>query len=141
MSAVPSRKLAIVCCMDARLDPIALFGLEAGDAHVIRNAGGVITDDVIRSLAMSQHLLDTEEIAVVQHTDCGAMKITDDEFARRLEADAGERPPWSPATFRDLEASVRSGIKALRRSPFIPRTDAVRGYVFEIESGSLREVE
>lgn len=126
--------------MDARLDPRELFGLELGDAHVIRNAGGVVTDDVIRSLAMSQHLLGTEEIAIVQHTDCGATKITDEEFGDRLEAEAGERPSWSPATFRDLEASVRAGIEALRDSRFVPKTEKVRGYVFEVETGSLREV-
>jgi carbonic anhydrase len=141
MSAQPRKKLAVVACMDARLDPAKLLGLEEGDAHVIRNAGGVVTDEEIRSLAISQHLLDTEEIVLIHHTDCGMTKFTDEEFADRLERESGERPQWSARAFGDLEGSVRDSIRRIRESPFVPRTGKVRGYVYDVESGDLNEIQ
>jgi carbonic anhydrase len=136
----PARKLAVLACMDARLDPAQLLGLALGDAHVIRNAGGVVSDDAIRSLAMSQHLLGTEEIVVIQHTDCGLLTITDEEFAVRLEREAGRRPEWHAHAFDDLDQNVRDSIAKLRSDPFLPHTDKVSGFVYEVESGRLREV-
>ena len=136
----PAKGLAVVACMDARLDPHQILGLERGDAHVIRNAGGVVTDDEIRSLAISQHLLGTTEIVLIHHTDCGMLTFTDDEFADKLEEAAGERPTWSPESFSDLEQDVRDSIKRITDSPFIPNKDSVRGFVYEVESGKLREV-
>jgi carbonic anhydrase len=140
MPAPPRRKVAIVACMDARVVPTEILGLGAGDAHVIRNAGGVITDDEIRSLSISQHALGTEEILLIHHTDCGLLKITDEEFKDQLEQSTGERPDWHSGAFRDLESSVRDSIKKVVESPFIPRTDSVRGFVYEVETGRLREV-
>ncbi|MBN1527889.1 MAG: carbonic anhydrase [Thermoleophilaceae bacterium] len=139
-SPAPSRKLAVLACMDARLDPARLLGLEEGDAHVIRNAGGVVTDDVIRSLALSQHLLGTVEIVVIQHTDCGLLMVTDEEFGDRLERETGQRPEWMAQAFSDLDQNVRDTISALRGNPFVPNTESVRGFVYEVESGRLREV-
>jgi carbonic anhydrase len=127
--------------MDARLDPARVLGLEEGDAHVIRNAGGVLTDDAVRSLAISQNLLGTEEIVLIHHTDCGMLTFTDDEFADRLEAETGSRPHWRAHTFESLEGDVREAIAAIRENPFIPRTDKVRGFVYEVETGRLREVD
>ena len=126
--------------MDARLDVHKILGLEEGDAHVIRNAGGVVTDDEIRSLAISQHLLGTNEIVLIHHTDCGMLTFTDDEFAEKLEEAAGERPEWSAESFPDLDGSVRESIKRIADSPFVPNTDSVRGFVYEVDSGKLREV-
>jgi len=139
-SAAPARKLAVVACMDARLDPMRLLALEEGDAHVIRNAGGVITDDAIRSLAISQHLLGTEEIVLVHHTDCGMLSFTDEEFRERMKEATGEEPAWSPGAFRDLEEDVRESIRRIEESPFIPRKSSIRGYVWEVETDRLREV-
>jgi carbonic anhydrase len=139
--AEPRKKLAVVACMDARLDPAQVLDLEPGDAHVIRNAGGVITDDEIRSLAISQHLLGTESIVLIHHTDCGMLTISDEDFASRLEEATGERPPWGAHAFDDLEGSVRDSIRRIKENPFIPRTDDVRGFVYEVETGRLREVE
>jgi carbonic anhydrase len=136
----PARKLAVLACMDARLDPVELLGLEAGDAHVIRNAGGVASDDALRSLAISQHLLGTEEIVLIHHTDCGMLRITDEEFASKLEDETGERPGWPVHAFDDLEGSVRDSVDRIRSSPFVPNTDRVRGFVYEVETGRLREV-
>jgi carbonic anhydrase len=138
--AAPARRVAVLACMDARIDPAALLGLRAGDAHVIRNAGGVVTDDAIRSLAISQRKLGTEEVVVIQHTGCGLMSFDDDEFARELERDAGERPGWAAGTFADLEANLRASVARIRESRFLPRTDRVRGFVYDVESGALREV-
>jgi carbonic anhydrase len=138
--AAPARKLAVIACMDARLDPARLLGLEVGDAHVIRNAGGVVTDDEIRSLSISQHLLGTEEIVVINHTDCGMLTISDDEFADRLESATGERPHWRAHAFHDLDENVRDSIRQIKDSPFIPRTDNVRGFVYDVRTGDLREV-
>jgi carbonic anhydrase len=136
----PRRKLAVLACMDARLDPARLLGLEEGDAHVIRNAGGVVTDDALRSLAISQNLLGTEGIVLIHHTDCGMLTFTDEEFADRLERETGSRPEWRAHAFPDLEQSVRDGIELIRASPFVPRTGSVRGFVYEVETGRLREV-
>ena len=140
MPPQPRRKLAVLTCMDARLDPARLLGLEEGDAHVIRNAGGLVTDDTLRSLAISQNLLGTEEVVLIKHTDCGMLTISDEEFADRLESETGSRPEWRAPALSDLEQGVRDGIDRIRRSPFIPRTDRVRGFVYEVETGRLREV-
>jgi carbonic anhydrase len=136
----PGKKVAVLACMDARLNPYGLLGLEEGDAHVIRNAGGVVDDDAIRSLAISQNLLGTEEIVLVHHTDCGMLTFTDEEFAQKLEDETGQRPEWSAHAFSDLEADVRSGIEKIRQSPFVPRTDSVRGFVYDVHTGALNEV-
>jgi carbonic anhydrase len=136
----PARKLAVLACMDARLDPAKVLGLDEGDAHVIRNAGGVVSDDALRSLAISQNLLGTEEIILIHHTDCGMLTFTDDEFAQKLEAETGHRPDWPVHTFDDLEGNVKASIEKIRNSPFVPRTDAIKGFVYEVETGRLREV-
>jgi carbonic anhydrase len=140
LSLPPARKLAVLACMDARLDPAKVLGLEEGDAHVIRNAGGVVSDDALRSLAISQNLLGTEEIVLIHHTDCGMLTFTDEEFAAKLEAETGERPEWRAHAFPDLEQNVRDSVEAIKSSPFVPRTDNVRGFVYEVETGRLREV-
>jgi carbonic anhydrase len=126
--------------MDARLDPARALGLEPGDAHVIRNAGGIVTDDVIRSLSISQHELGTDEILVVHHTKCGLLTFTDEDFASARERDSGRRPEWSAGTFRDLEEDVRDSVRRIIESPFIPHKGGVRGFVYEVESGRVREV-
>ncbi|HUY97574.1 MAG TPA: carbonic anhydrase [Verrucomicrobiae bacterium] len=136
----PGRQVAIVACMDARLNPYGLFGLKEGDAHVIRNAGGVVTDDVIRSLAISQRLLGTEEIILVHHSDCGMLTFTDDAFRSDLERETGVRPEWAAEAFSDLDADLRQSAARLRVSPFLPRRDRVRGFVYDVRSGGLREV-
>jgi len=136
----PGKKVAVVACMDARLNPYGLLGLEEGDAHVIRNAGGVITDDEIRSLAISQNLLGTEEIVLIHHTDCGMLTFTDEEFAAKLEEETGSKPDWSAEAFSDLDEDVRKSVARIKESPFIPKKDSVRGFVFDVESGGLREV-
>jgi carbonic anhydrase len=136
----PATKVAVVACMDARLNPYGALGLNEGDAHVIRNAGGVITDDGIRSLAISQRLLGTEEIILIHHTDCGMLTFTDDEFKRSIQEDVGIKPEWAAEAFDDVEADVRQSIARIKASPFIPRKDSVRGFVYEVESGRLREV-
>lgn len=136
----PAKGVAVVACMDARLDVHAMLGLELGDAHVIRNAGGVITDDEIRSLVISQRLLGTTEIILIHHTGCGMLTFTDDEVAGQIEADTGARPPFSLESFRDLDENVRESIGRITTSPFIPNKDSVRGFVYEVETGRLREV-
>ena len=136
----PAKRVAVVACMDARLDPQALLGLREGDAHVIRNAGGVVTDDEIRSLAISQRLLGTEEVVLIHHTDCGMLTFTDDEFRRRIQEETGLKPEWAVETFPDLEEDVRQSIARIQASPFIPRKESVRGFVYEVETGRLREV-
>jgi carbonic anhydrase len=136
----PGRKLAVVACMDARLNVYGALGLQEGDAHVIRNAGGVVSDDVIRSLAISQRLLGTEEIVLIHHTDCGMLTFTDDEFKASIEKDTGIRPEWAAEAFADLDGDVRQSIARIKASPFIPKKDAVRGFVYEVESGRMREV-
>ncbi len=139
MRAQPAKRVAILACMDARLVPTRVLGFAEGDAHVIRNAGGIVTDDAIRSLAISQRMLGTEEIVLLHHTDCGMSGFADEEFLTELERETGERPQWSPGAFRDIEASVRESIRRLRESPFIPHKN-VRGFVYAVEDGSLREV-
>jgi carbonic anhydrase len=136
----PGRKIAIVACMDARLNPYGLLGLQEGDAHVIRNAGGVITDDEVRSLAISQRLLGTEEIVLIHHTDCGMLTFTDDEFKRSIQDELGIKPEWAAEAFPDVDEDVRQSLARVNASPFIPKKDSVRGFVFEVESGNLREV-
>jgi carbonic anhydrase len=136
----PARKLAVLACMDARLDPAKVLGLNEGDAHVIRNAGGVVSDDALRSLAISQNLLGTEEIILIHHTDCGMLTFTDDEFAEKLEDETGQRPEWHAQAFDDLEQDVRDSIEKIKSSPFVPHTEQVRGFVYEVETGALREV-
>ncbi len=136
----PGRKVAVVACMDARLDPAGALGLQEGDAHVIRNAGGVVTDDAIRSLAISQRLLGTEEIILIHHTDCGMLTFTDDDFKRSIEEDTGIKPEWAAESFGDLDGDVRQSIARIKASPFVPRKDAIRGFVYEVETGRLREV-
>ena len=136
----PARKAAVIACMDARLNVYGALGLSEGDAHVIRNAGGAVTDDAIRSLAISQRLLGTEEIILIHHTDCGMLTFTDDEFKRQVEQETGIKPAWAAESFSDLEADVRQSIARIKASPFVPRKDAVRGFVYEVETGRLREV-
>ena len=136
----PARKVAVVACMDARLHVHGLLGLDDGDAHVIRNAGGVVTDDAIRSLAISQRLLGTEEIVLIHHTDCGMLTFTDDQFKADIERETGIRPEWAAEAFPDLEGDVRQSMARIQASPFIPRKDSVRGFVYEVETGRLREV-
>ncbi len=140
LPAAPARKVAVVACMDARLNVYAILGLREGDAHVIRNAGGVITDDAIRSLAISQRLLGTEEIILIHHTGCGMLTFTDDEFRDAIHEETGIRPQWPAEAFSDLDTDVRESIARIRETPFIPRRDAVRGFIYEVETGRLREV-
>jgi carbonic anhydrase len=135
----PAKKVAVVACMDARLIPTRVLGLDEGDAHVIRNAGGVITDDEIRSLAISQHLLGTEEVIVLHHTDCGMVSFTNEDFKARLRDATGQEPSWNAEAFTDIDESVRESIRRIEGSPFIPRKN-VRGFVFDVKDGSLREV-
>jgi carbonic anhydrase len=136
----PGRKVAVLACMDARLNPYGILGLQEGDAHVIRNAGGVVTDDEIRSLAISQRLLGTEEIMLIHHTDCGMLTFTDDDFKRSIQEDVGIKPEWAAEAFGDLDEDVRQSVARIKASPFIPRKDSVRGFVYEVETGRLREV-
>src|SRR5437773_1133957 len=136
----PAKHVAIVACMDARLNPYGLLGLNEGDAHVIRNAGGVITDDEIRSLAISQRLLGTEEIILIHHTDCGMLTFSDDDFRNDLQKEIGIKPEWAAEAFQDLEEDVRQSIARIKASPFIPRKDAVRGFIYDVSTGALDEV-
>jgi len=136
----PARALAIVTCMDSRLNVFDALGLEEGDAHVLRNAGGVITDDMIRSLAISQRLLGTREIMLIHHTDCGMQRLTDDGFRAELQADTGEAPSFAIESFTDLDAAVRQSILRVQRSVFLPHRDSVRGFVYDVDTHRLREV-
>jgi carbonic anhydrase len=136
----PSRQAAIVACMDARLNVYGMLGLNEGEAHVIRNAGGVITDDEIRSLSISQRLLGTREIILIHHTDCGMLTFTDDAFKRTVQDETGIKPPWSAESFTNLEEDVRQSVARIKASPFIPHTDAVRGFIFDVATGKLNEV-
>ena len=126
--------------MDARLDPARVLGLEEGDAHVIRNAGGVVSDDALRSLAISQNLLGTEEIVLIHHTDCGMLTFTDDEFKRSVQDDTGIKPEWAAEAFSDLDEDVRQSIARIQASPFIPMKESVRGFVLDVTTGQLSEV-
>ena len=136
----PAKRVAVVACMDARLDVHKILGLEEGDAHVIRNAGGVITDDEIRSLTISQRLLGTREIILIHHTDCGMLTFSDDELKAQIHEDVGLKPHFSMESFSDLEEDVRQSIARIQASPFVPHKESVRGFIYEVETGKLREV-
>jgi carbonic anhydrase len=136
----PAKGVAVVACMDARLNVYGLLGLNEGDAHVIRNAGGVITDDEIRSLAISQRLLGTREVVLIHHTDCGMLTFSDDEFRGQVQQETGIKPEWAAEAFDDLEADVRQSIARIKASPFIPHKDSVRGFVYDVTNGRLQEV-
>ena len=136
----PGRKVAVVACMDARLHPTKALGLDVGDAHIIRNAGGVVTDDVIRSLLISQLLLGTEEVILIHHTDCGMLTFNDDAVKRQVQDQTGLKPPFALESFPDLDEDVRQSIARLKASPFIPRKTSIRGFVYDVNSGALREV-
>ena len=140
MPVAPARNLAVVACMDARMDVLEMLGLVNGDAHVIRNAGGVVTDDVIRSLCLSQRALGTREIVLLHHTDCGLSKVDENDFRQQLADELGVKPSWSLEAFTDPEDDVRQSMERIRVTPFVPHTDHVRGFVYEVETGALREV-
>jgi carbonic anhydrase len=137
----PGKQVAVLTCMDARINPYGILGLSEGDAHVIRNAGGVVTEDAVRSLVISQRLLGTTEIVLIHHTDCGMLTFRDDEVKAQIEADSGLRPSFALEAFSDVEADVRQSLRRVRANPFIPRRDAVRGFVYDVESGRLDEVQ
>lgn len=139
MDARPVRRVAVVACMDARLDLHEALGLELGDCHTIRNAGGVVTDDIIRSLTISQRALGTRSVVLIHHTGCGLLNLTED-FRHELEEEVGQRPPWAVEAFRDLDADVRQSMQRVRTSPFLLYTDDIRGFVFDVTTGLLREV-
>jgi carbonic anhydrase len=136
----PASHVAVVACMDARLNVYAILGLREGEAHVIRNAGGVVTDDEIRSLAISQRLLGTTEVILIHHTDCGMLTFTDDQFKRSIQDETGIKPEWAAEAFTDLDEDVRQSIARIKASPFIPHKEAVRGFVFDVATGKLDEV-
>mgnify|MGYP000418559876 CR=1 FL=1 len=136
----PALKVTIVTCMDARFLPGRVLDIHAGDVHLLRNAGGVVTDDVLRSLAVSQRKLATREVVLLHHTKCGMATFTDDDFVAELESETGQKPTWAPGTFRDTEQDVRDSLAAVRSSPFLAHTDAVRGFVYDVDSGALTEV-
>ncbi len=135
----PRKQVAVVTCMDSRMDIFAILGLSNGEAHIIRNAGGVVTDDVIRSLAISQRKLSTREIIVINHTECGMLTFTDDELREQLRQETGMKPPWSPESFSDLDAEVRNSLNRIRNSAFIQHKNA-RGFIYDVDTGRLREV-
>ena len=136
----PAKQIAIVTCMDARLSPYIMLGLSEGDAHVIRNAGGVITDDEIRSLMISQRLLGTREVMLIHHTNCGMLTFSEEEVKGQIQEEIGIKPPFALESFTDLEENVRQSIRRIEASPFIPHKDSVRGFIYEVETGRLREV-
>ena len=136
----PAKHVAVLACMDARIDVYRVLGLQEGEAHVIRNAGGVVTDDGIRSLAISQRLLGTREIILIHHTDCGMLTFTDEEFRQQLQDETGIKPHWSCETFADLETDIRQSIARIQSSPFIPNKSSVRGFVYDVKTGALTEV-
>ena len=140
LPAPPARRIAILTCMDARLDPAHFAGLREGDAHVIRNAGGVVTDDEIRSLAISQRLLGTREIVLIHHTDCGMLTFTDDDFKRDIQAETGIKPEWAAESFPDIEEDVRQSLRRIENSPFVTKHTSLRGFVFDVATGKLSEV-
>ena len=137
----PGRKLAVVACMDARLDVYSTLGLEPGESHVIRNAGGVVTEDVLRSLAISQNLLGTREIILIHHTDCGMLTFGDDEFRNQLRERTGAKPTWAAEAFNDLATDVRQSIQRIKNSPFLVDTSSIRGFIFNVSTGLLEEVD
>src|SRR6201996_3492964 len=136
----PSKHVAVLACMDARIDVYRVLGINEGESHVIRNAGGVVTEDAIRSLAISQRLLGTSEIILIHHTDCGMLTFTDDDFKRAIQDDTGIKPAWSAEAFSDLDEDVRQSISRIKASPFVPNKDSIRGFVFDVSTGKLREV-
>jgi carbonic anhydrase len=136
----PAKRVVVLACMDARLNPYGLLGLNEGDAHVIRNAGGVVTDDEIRSISISQRLLGTEEIILIHHTDCGMLTFRDDEFRHQIQEEVGIKPEWAAEAFDDLDTDVRQSIARIKSSPFIPRKDNIRGFVYDVKTGKLNEV-
>jgi carbonic anhydrase len=136
----PAKAITIVTCMDCRIDPLAVLGLSPGDAHVLRNAGGVVTDDVVRSLAISQRRLGTTAVRLIHHTDCGMLTLTDDSFRAELQRETGMAPPFAIESFADIEDDVRQSIQRVRSSPFLVHRDDVRGFVYDVEGGELREV-
>ena len=136
----PSKHVAVLACMDARLNPYGLLGLSEGDAHVIRNAGGVVTDDEIRSLAISQRLLGTREIILIHHTDCGMLTFTDDAFKADLQAETGIKPEWAAESFPDIDEDVRQSLRRIEASPFVTKHTSLRGFVFDVATGKLTEV-
>ncbi|KAF0965060.1 beta-class carbonic anhydrase [Rhodococcus sp. T7] len=136
----PSKHVAVVACMDARLDVYRILGLQEGEAHVIRNAGGVVTDDEIRSLAISQRLLGTTEIILIHHTDCGMLTFTDDDFKKSIQDEVGIKPAWSAEAFPDLDEDVRQSLRRIQASPFVTATTSLRGFVFDVATGKLAEV-
>ena len=136
----PAKHVAVVACMDARLDVYRILGLNEGEAHVIRNAGGVVTDDEIRSLTISQRLLGTQEIILIHHTDCGMLTFTDDDFKKSIQDETGIKPSWSAEAFPDLDEDVRQSIARIKASPFVPHKDQIRGFVFDVTKGKLNEV-
>lgn len=136
----PASHVAVVACMDARLNPYGVLGLSEGDAHVIRNAGGVVTDDVIRSLTISQRLLGTNEIILIHHTDCGMLTFTDDEFKRAIQDETGIKPEWAAESFPDLEEDVRQSLRRIEASPFVTKHESLRGFIFDVATGRLNEV-
>ncbi len=138
--APPAKRVAVLTCMDARLDLFGILGLVNGDAHIIRNAGGVVSDDAIRSLAISQRLLGTEEIVLVHHTDCGLLRISDEQFSKAIRDDVGIEPPWVAEAFADVDEHLRESIAKVKASPFLPRRESVRGFVFDVRTGRLAEV-
>lgn len=140
LAVAPSRNLAVVACMDARMDVLSILGLRNGEAHVMRNGGGVVTDDVIRSLCLSQRALGTREIVLLHHTDCGLSKVDEGAFRQELEHELGVKPPWSLESFSDVDQDVRQSMRRIQASPFIPHKEHVRGFVYEVETGRLREV-
>ncbi|MFL6144005.1 MAG: beta-class carbonic anhydrase [Labedaea sp.] len=137
---VPSLHLAVVTCMDARIKVFDVFGLSHGEVHILRNAGGVATDDIIRSLAISQRKLGTREVIIMQHTSCGLSTITEDGFKDEVEQETGLRPPWAIEAFREVKDSVRQSMERVRRSPFVPYTDQVRGFVYDVRNAALTEI-
>jgi carbonic anhydrase len=136
----PAKHVAVLACMDARINVYGVLGLNEGEAHVIRNAGGVVTEDEIRSLAISQRLLGTEEIILIHHTDCGMLTFTDDGFKKSIQEDVGVKPAWAAEAFSDLDEDVRQSIARIKNSPFVPRKDSIRGFVFDVATGKLNEV-
>ena len=141
LAAKGKQKVAVVACMDSRVDVFAALGLAPGEAHVIRNAGGLVTEDTIRSLTISQRLLGTEEIILIHHTDCGMLSFTDDGLCRTLEEETGTRPTWEPGAFTDLADDIRRSVTRIKSSPFVPHTDAVRGFILDLATGRLEEVD
>jgi len=137
----PKNQIAVLACMDARLNVHAALGIAEGESHVIRNAGGVVTDDEIRSLSISQRLLGTKEIILIHHTDCGMLTFTDDSFKKTIQEEIGLKPEWAAEAFDDLEVDVRQSIARIKQSPFIPHTDNVRGFIFDVSTGLLNEVD